>query len=94
MTFRSHLLFCRCCSSSPLIQWYFTLLFIKHEVVIVTVLLIYEYFVLCKILSSIYTLLTVSVVNVCMIMNTLNTMPHSVCMYILFDKNYSNKDID
>ena len=43
----------------------------------------------------VYTLLTVSVVvNVCMIMNALNTMPPSVCMYILFDKNYGNKDID
>ena len=52
---------------------------------IVTVHLIYEYFM-------VYPSYYCSIINIvcycyceCMIMNALNTMPHSMCMYILCD---------
>ena len=63
---------------------YYSLRTNKHEMVTVTVRLIYEYFVFCR--TYYYSTYTVNViVNVCMIKNALNTMPHSMSIYILLD---------
>ena len=67
---------------------------INKRLVTVTVRLIYEYFVLCRAYYySIGEPVNV-IVNACMIMNALNTVPHFMCMYILLDICVNKKHID